>query len=112
MGITTVETLGGGKKPVQRCDRCFDRVFYGSHNRIVCAQIWMSNTLKFDADMDPNDGFSDARWVLGHELGHVMALGHSAKKALMYPFWPNPKWMSANPASNDVSGLQAIYGQP
>lgn len=88
----------------------YDRVFTGSHTKIVCFYLYLSYTLKFDTDSDPEDGFMDARWTLGHELGHGEGLGHSARTTIMYPFWPNAKYMGINPTTNDIDGMQAIYG--
>ncbi len=90
----------------------YDFANSGSRTRIVCFTVVVSKDISFDTDSDPGDGKPDARWMLGHELGHGMGLGHSNKKAIMYPIWPNSKYMGVTPAANDIAGMQAIYGQP
>lgn len=45
-----------------------------------------------------------------HELGHLLALGHTAHVAVMYPAWPNDVYMGINPTSDDILGLQVAYG--
>jgi Zn-dependent peptidase ImmA (M78 family) len=72
----------------------------------------VASDIAFDANNDPDDGKVDARFTLGHELGHGLSLGHTAFKALMYPVWPNTKYMGILPTANDIDGLQHAYGQP
>lgn len=89
-----------------------DRLGSGSQVVLVCMDVYITDDESFDTDSDPNDGKPDARWTLTHELGHALALGHTAMNASMYPIWPNDAHMGINPASNDINGLQAIYGEP
>jgi hypothetical protein len=90
----------------------YDRLGAGSKKKYVCFQTVIAQDVNFDTDSDPDDGFKDARWTMGHELGHGLSLGHTAFKALMYPIWPNSKYMGITPTANDIDGLQFAYGQP
>lgn len=90
----------------------YERTGSGSRQRIVCLDIAISDSRKFDTDADPNDGFADARFVLGHELGHGLGLGHTNYVALMYHTWPNSVYMGITPTSDDTLGLQVAYGAP
>lgn len=51
---------------------------------------------------------ADSRKVATHELGHAEALGHTNYTAVMHQgaesFW--------TPQTNDVQGMQAVYGNP
>lgn len=84
--------------------------------RIYRADVWMNldsridwNTnLDFFCPVNYQHCHSDARKVMTHELGHAEGLGHSNfyNTAVMtqgqVTFW--------KPKSNDIDGLQAIYG--
>ncbi len=84
----------------------------GSHTLIGCFWVTLSNYYRFDTNNDPDDGFIDARFVFGHELGHGLSLGHTAHRAIMYPRWPTDVYMGIVPTSDDIDGLQHAYGTP
>lgn len=88
----------------------FEVIGSGSKNRLICSQIQVNTTVAFDADSDPNDGLVDARFMFGHELGHLLSLGHTGRVAIMYPQWPNSVYMGITPTSDDILGLQVAYG--
>jgi len=90
----------------------YQRLGHGSQHLLVCFWTTISNTYRFDTDTDPDDGFMDARWIMTHELGHGLALGHTGHRAIMFPYWPNDKYMGATPTSDDIDGLQHAYGAP
>jgi hypothetical protein len=90
----------------------YDVIGSGSKKLLTCSQMTVSSTLKFDANSDPGDGKIDARFMFTHELGHLLALGHTAHVAVMYPLWPNDVYMGINPTSDDILGLQVAYGAP
>jgi len=88
----------------------YDILQSGSHNTIECSQMIVSRDLNFDTNSNPNDGYIDARFTLGHEQGHMLCLGHTGHVAIMYPSWPNSVYMGITPTSDDVLGLQVAYG--
>ena len=81
-----------------------------SQKRIICSQLIVNSNWAFDADSDPADGKPDARFMFGHELGHLLCLGHTGHTAIMYPAWPNDVYMGVTPTSDDFLGLQVAYG--
>ena len=88
----------------------YDVIGSGSKNTIICSQMYVSSLWAFDTDQDPNDGLVDARWMFGHEQGHMLCLGHTGHVAIMYPTWPNSQYMGYTPTSDDILGLQVAYG--
>lgn len=82
----------------------------GSKTTIACFWPTISNYYRFDTNNNPDDGFVDARWILGHEFRHGLGLGHTAHVAIMYPLWPNDQYMGIQPTSDDIDGLQHAYG--
>ena len=49
--------------------------------------------------------------VLAHEMGHALALSDEPerKDALMYPYVPRAKVLSAAPGTDDLAGLETLY---
>lgn len=49
--------------------------------------------------------------VLAHEMGHALALSDepARKDALMYPYVPRAKVLSASPGTDDLAGLETLY---
>jgi hypothetical protein len=64
-----------------------------------------------DSGIAWNNGTNtDVFTVALHELGHALGLGHSASSsAVMYPTYSGVK---SGLTSDDISGIQAIYGGP
>jgi len=75
---------------------------------IASSNVYFNSNVIWNHSYTYDCGDADSRNVATHELGHVNALGHTSYNAVMKQggetFW--------TPQSNDILGLQAIYGAP
>ncbi len=70
--------------------------------------VWVDGP---EQNWTPKTGFYDLQGIATHEYGHALGLGHSADPlATMFPTPPTNgrTWRSLN--TDDVTGIQAIYG--
>ena len=60
---------------------------------------------------EPGATTYDIGRVLAHEMGHALALSDEPerKDALMYPYVPRAKVLSAAPGTDDLAGLETLY---
>jgi hypothetical protein len=75
---------------------------------IASANVYFNTDVIWNHLFGYSCGAADSRNVATHELGHVNALGHTYIDAVMKSGGEN-YWA---PQTNDVQGLQSIYGAP
>ena len=81
---------------------------YGGHT-ISDSRIYLNNQTVWNVTGYITQTNADARCIIGHELGHVQALGHTGMAGIMNSSYQYSH-VIYNPLTNDIQGLQAIYG--
>lgn len=81
--------------------------YTGSNVHVITgADTYFNSVVTWNHSYTYACGEADSRKVATHELGHIEALGHTSYTAVMHQgaesFW--------TPQTNDIQGLQAIYG--
>jgi hypothetical protein len=84
----------------------------GDQHKIVAFFLDMSDQYVFGPHSSYNVIQIDGDYILTHEFGHGLGLGHTGMVSMMYPYWTNSVYMGIVPTTNaggDVPGLQALY---
>jgi Matrixin len=80
-----------------------------SGHTIYNSRIYLNNQTVWNVTGYITPTNADARCIIGHELGHVQALGHSGIAGIMNSAYQYSH-VIYKPLTNDIAGLQAIYG--
>lgn len=82
--------------------------YSNSSNVVTSATIKFNELVTWNRSYTWGTFVADARKVATHEIGHSQALGHTGITAVMKQGEVNV----STPQTNDLQGLQAIYGAP
>ena len=103
---------GSWQVTVQRASTSRSDAWAESYTYANASNVMTSATIKFNPLVTWNRSYNygpyvaDSRKVAAHEIGHTQALGHTGFTCLMYQGAVGV----STPQTNDVQGLQAIYG--
>jgi hypothetical protein len=88
----------------------------GDRNTIVAFFLQVSSQYGFAPHSTSYPPYvADATYIVTHEFGHGLGLGHTGMLSIMNPTWPNGVYMGVTPTTvaqssgGDVAGLQALY---